>query len=394
MHTQLFPGIDWVGFVDWNIRDFHSYTTERGATYNSYLIRDEKIALIDTVKKGAAETLLKNVSQLADLAKVDYLVCNHAEQDHAGAMAEVVPQLPNAEIVCTAKCREILSGYTDTSAWKFRIVANGETISLGENTLTFIHTPMVHWPDSMFTYVAEKKLLFSMDGFGQHIASSERFDDEMPLDTLMEEAKTYYANIVYPYGPQVVRVLEAAKGLDIAMIAPSHGLIWRKNLGAIVEAYQKWASKTAEKKVVIFYDTMWESTEKMAKAIYEGVVSVPGVSCEMCHVRKCTLTEIAAAAMDAKCCALGSSTLNALPTPTIGAVMTYCQGLRFPIKYAFTFGSHGWGKGAVEEITDWFAKMNWTPVVEGIKAKWRPTPEILAECEKAGKLLAEKALED
>ncbi|MBE6426111.1 MAG: FprA family A-type flavoprotein [Thermoguttaceae bacterium] len=394
MHTELLPGIDWVGFVDWNIRDFHSYNTERGATYNAYLIRDQKTVLIDTVKKAAADTLLKNVQQLTDLDKIDYLICNHAEQDHAGAMAQVVPMLPNAEVVCTAKCREILSGYTDTSSWKFRIVANGETISLGENTLTFIHTPMVHWPDSMFTYVGEKKLLFSMDGFGQHIASSERFDDELPLDVLMEEAKIYYANIVYPYGAQVTRVLQAAAGLEIEMIAPSHGVIWRKNLGAILEAYQRWAAKTAKKKVVIFYDTMWESTEIMAKAVYEGVLSVPGVACEMHHVRKSTLTEISTAAMDAKCCALGSATLNTLPTPTMAAVMTYLQGLRFPIQYGLAFGSFGWGKGAVEEISAWFEKMQWTPAAEGIRCKWRPAPEVLALCEEGGRQLALKALED
>lgn len=394
MHTQLFPGIDWVGFVDWNIRDFHSYNTERGATYNSYLIRDEKTVLIDAVKKVAADTLLANVRELTDLEKVDYIVCNHAEQDHAGAMGQVVAMMPNAEVVCTAKCKEILSGYTDTTGWKFKIVANGETLSIGENTLTFIHTPMVHWPDSMFTYVAEKKLLFSMDGFGQHVASSQRFDDEMPLDVLMEEAKIYYANIVYPYGAQVARVLEAAAGLEIAMIAPSHGLIWRKNIPTILEAYKRWSAKKSENKVVIFYDTMWESTEIMAKAIYEGVMSVPGVVCEMHHVRKSTLTELSTSAMDARCCAMGSATLNTLPTPTAAAVMTYMQGLRFPIRYGLSFGSFGWGKGAVEEISAWFEKMQWTEVAPGVKAKWRPNAEVLQKCREAGKLLAEKALED
>lgn len=394
MHTQLFPGIDWVGFVDWNIRDFHSYNTERGATYNAYLIRDEKIALIDTVKKAAADTLLKNVSELVDLDKVDYLICNHAEQDHAGAMAQVVAKLPNVQVVCSPRCKEILSGYADTSSWNFRLVANGETISLGENTLTFIHTPMVHWPDSMFTYVGEKKLLFSMDGFGQHIASSERFDDEIPLDLLLEEAKIYYANIVYPYGAMVQKVLAAAAGLPIEMIAPSHGLIWRKNIPAIIDAYSRWSAKTAEKKVVIFYDTMWESTELMAGAIYDGVLSVPGVACSMMHVRKSTLTEISTAAMDAKCCALGSSTLNGLPTPTIGAVMTYLQGLRFPVRHGLAFGSFGWGKNAVDEISAWFAKMEWASVAEPLKCKWRPSPEVLAQCKEAGRQLALKALED
>lgn len=394
MHTALFPNIDWVGYVDWNVRDFHSYKTQRGATYNAYLIRDEKTALIDSVKKPFAGNLLANIAELTDLAKVDYVIVNHAEQDHAGALSLVVPQLPNAVVVCNARCREILSGYCDTSSWKFQIITPGQdTIALGQHTLAFLNTPMVHWPESMFTYVPEEKLLFSMDGFGQHLATSERFDDEIPLDTIMEEAKLYYANIVYPYGRQVAGVLEAAAGLDIQMIAPSHGLIWRKNLGVILDAYRRWSSRTAQRKVVILYDTMWESTEIMANAIYDGVLSVDGVSAELYHVRKCSLTEVATATMDAKCVALGSATLNTLQMPTMAAVMNYLQGLRPPVEYTLAFGSHGWGKGAVEEISAWFPKVGWTPVEEAIRCKWRPDADTLARCRTAGRLLAEKAKE-
>ncbi|MDO4569536.1 MAG: FprA family A-type flavoprotein [Planctomycetia bacterium] len=391
MHTSVCPQVDWVGYVDWNIRDFHSYKTERGATYNAYLVRDEKIALIDSVKKPFAAYLLANVRELVELEKVDYIVCNHAEQDHAGALSVIVPQFPNAKVVCNARCREILSGYCDTSAWNFHIVNNGDTLSLGQNTLTFINTPMVHWPESMFTYVPEKKLLFSMDGFGQHLSSSERFDDEIPLETIMEEAKIYYANIVYPYGRQVAQVLEAAAGLPIEIIAPSHGVIWRTHIPTIIDAYKRWSARTAEKKVVILYDTMWESTEIMANAIYDGVLSVPGVSCELHHVRKSSLTQIATAVMDARCCALGSATLNTLPMPTMAAVMNYIQGLRPPVKYTLAFGSHGWGRGAVEEMTSWFEKVQWDAVQEPIRCKWRPDEETLAKCHTAGVLLAEKA---
>ncbi|MDO5112895.1 MAG: FprA family A-type flavoprotein [Planctomycetia bacterium] len=392
MHTTLMPGIDWVGYVDWNIRDFHSYKTFHGATYNAYLIRDTKTALIDSVKKPFAAALLENIQGLTSLDRVDYVICNHAEQDHAGALSVILPQLPNAVLVCNARCHETLSRYTDTSSWRVQIVQDGETLSLGENTLTFVNTPMVHWPESMMTYVGEKKLLFSMDGFGQHIASSERFDDELPLELILDEAKTYYANIVYPYGRQVLQVLEKAKGLPIEMIAPSHGVIWRKNLGAILECYQRWASRTAAAKVVILYDTMWESTEMLADAIYAGAVSVEGVKVEKIHVRKSSLTQIATAVMDAKCVAMGSATLNTLPMPTMAAVMNYLQGLKPPVEHTLAFGSHGWGRGAVEEMTTWFEKVQWNPVSEPLKCKWRPDAELLEKCEEIGKILARKSL--
>ncbi|MDO4575655.1 MAG: FprA family A-type flavoprotein [Planctomycetia bacterium] len=391
MRTSLFPDIHWVGYVDWNIRDFHSYKTFRGATYNAYLIQDEKVALIDSVKKPFAANLLENIQECVSLDKIDYVVCNHAEQDHAGALAVIMPQLPNATLVCNARCVDALKGYADISGWKIQTVANGDTLSLGQNTLHFLFTPMVHWPESMMTYVPEKKLLFSMDGFGQHIASSERFDDELPLEFLIEEAKTYYANIVYPYGRQVQTTLEAAAGLEIQMIAPSHGVIWRKNLGAILEQYQKWSTRTVEPKVVILYDTMWESTEQMAQAIYEGVLTVPGVTATLMHVRKTSLTQIATAVMDARCVAMGSATLNTLPMPTMAAVMNYVQGLRLPVEFTVAFGSHGWGRGAVEELTAWFAKVQWNPIGEPVKCKWRPDAETLEKCRNAGQVLGEKA---
>ena len=391
MNTKITEKISWVGFIDWDIRDFHGYETRRGATYNAYLVRDEKIALIDTVKRPFAEKLLENITELVPPEKVDYVVCNHAEFDHASSLPVMMEKLPNAVLVCNAKCQKTLSSYFDTSAWRWKIVENGETLSLGGTTLKFLFTPMVHWPESMMTYVPEEKLLFSMDAFGQHLASSERFDDELPLGEIMEEAETYYANIVMPYGPQVLTVLEAAKGLDIQTICCSHGVIWRKNLATILEAYTRWASRKTAPKVLILYETMWQSTEKMAKAICAGVQDVPGVSAHVLNVRHTPLTEIATASIDAACCAVGSATLNCLQMPAVAAAMNYLHGLRPPIKHALAFGSYGWGRGATEEISAWFEKMKWTPIQDAIKCDYLPDDDTLAKCREAGKVLGEKA---
>lgn len=391
METSLRPNIDWVGFVDWNVRDFHSYDTFRGATYNAYLVRDEKTALIDTVKAPYASNLLANIRELTDLSSVDYVVCNHAEPDHAGALGEVLKRLPNATLLCNQKCFDTLSMYFDTSDWKYEIVAEGDTRSLGSRTLAFVNTPMVHWPESMMTYVPEEKLLFSMDGFGQHYASSHRFDDENPLDVVMAEAKTYYANIVTPYGKQVHCTLDKASGLDIEMIAPSHGVIWRSHIPEIISAYRDWSNGKLAPKVLVIYDSMWESTGAMGEAIVRGA-TIDGVDVRLMHVRRTTLTEIAAEALDCPAIAFGSATLNRNMMPMASAALTYLKGLNPPKKATFAFGSYGWGIGGPEEVAKVLEAMKWDMIRPVLKTKYRPTPEILAECEQAGLELARKAL--
>ncbi|MCK4627092.1 MAG: FprA family A-type flavoprotein [Phycisphaerae bacterium] len=390
MNTTLCENIDWVGYVDWTVRDFHGYNTDRGATYNAYLIRDEKTALIDTVKAPFADRLLQNIAALTDLTSVDYVVCNHAEPDHAGGMAQVLEILPNAILVCDKKCEAALGRYHDTSRWKTRIVATGDTISLGKRTLEFIETPMVHWPESMFTYVPEEKLLFSMDAFGQHYASSQRFDDEVPLCTILEEAKTYYANIVMPFGRQVAKVLEKATKLDIEMIAPSHGVIWRSHVRAIVEAYRNWSICRPKPKVLVIYDTMWDSTGRMARAIHEGV-SLAGVAAELIHIRSSNLTIIASEVLDTACIAFGSATLNQGMMPMAGAVLTYLKGLKPVNKAGLAFGSYGWSKGGPEAVDEYMRAMKWEVLREPIKAQYRPTPQVLDECRSAGRMLAQRA---
>lgn len=390
MDTTLRKNINWVGYVDWTLRDFHSFDTKRGATYNAYLIQDEKTALIDTVKAPYADELLKHISALTKFSNIKYIVCNHAEPDHSGALPRVMKAMPDAKLVCNKKCQTVLSRYYDTSDWKFQIVNAGDIISLGRRTLHFIDTPMVHWPESMFTYVPEEKLLFSMDAFGQHYATSHRFDDEVPLCTVMEEAKTYYANIILPYGKQVEKALNQVAGLDIEVIATGHGVIWRENISKIIEAYKNWAASRLKPKVLVIYDTMWESTGLMAKAIHEGA-SLPDVEAKLIHIRHSNLTLIATEVMDAAAIAFGSSTLNGGMMPMAGAVLTYLKGLRPLAKACFSFGSYGWGKGAPEAIEDYLKAMKWEIIIEPIKSKYRPTADLLNECRAAGQKLAEKA---
>jgi flavorubredoxin len=392
MDSRVTEGVDWVGYVDWTVRDFHGYNTPRGATYNAYLIRDEKTALIDTVKAPFAEDLLKNVSALADLSAVDYVVCNHAETDHAGALPRVMEALPNATLVCNKKCVAALSRHFDISGWKTQVVETGDSIPLGKRTLDFINTPMLHWPESMFTYIPEDKLLFSMDAFGQHYATSRHFDDQVSAQVALDEAKAYYANIVMPYGKQAAGALKRAGELDVQMIAPSHGVIWRSHLAEIRDAYRNWSAQRPLPKVLVIYDTMWDSTGRMARAIHEGACD-GDVDALLMPIRGWDLTRIATEVLDTAAVAFGSSTLNREMMPMASAVLTYLKGLRPVGKASFAFGSYGWGKGGPEAVHECLTAMKWEITRDPLKSQFRPTPEILNECRAAGATLAQRAKE-
>jgi len=392
MHVQVKDGIHWVGAVDWNVRDFHGYETRHGSSYNAYLVQDQKTALIDTVKAPFTADLLGNLSELTDLGDLDYVVVNHAEVDHSGALAAVVAACPQASIVVTEKTRDILSLYNDTTGWNFEMVSSGDALSLGERSLLFAETPMVHWPDSGVAYMPEEKLLFSSDAFGQHYASSARFDDEVPLAVLMAEAKTYYANIVMPYGKRVVKTLQQASELDIETIAPGHGIIWRTHLGEIVSSYSHWAVCRPAPKVLIIYDTMWKSTEKMAQAILEGA-SRPGVQAKRFWVRATSRTVLATEVLDAATCAFGSPTLNGALMPEAASLLTYLKGLAPQGKAGLAFGSYGWGKQGPNDVQGYLEDMKLDVLREPIVAQYNPTAEVLDECRAAGEMLADKAEE-
>jgi len=373
--------------VDWGVRDFHGYKTERGSTYNAYLILAQKNALIDTVKASRAADLLANVRAHLPLEQIDYIICNHAEPDHAGALPETVKACPNAAVVCNAKCQDALARHFDTTAWKWHIVKDTETLSLGNKTLQCFDTPMVHWPESMVTYLQEDAVLFSMDAFGQHYASSARFDDEADLSEVMQEAKTYYANIVLPYGRPVATALGRLGALKLAIVAPSHGVIWRSHFNAILAAYQSWATCTPAKKIVILFCSMWDSTRRMARAIEVGATH-PGIEVKVIDVATTSDTVIVTDIMDCAAFAAGSPTLNSGIMPRMAATLTYLRGLKPKGKSCLAFGSYGWAPKNIGELTHYLAEMEATPVCDPISCRFAPGPDTLEACRAAGGALA------
>jgi len=339
--------IYWTGYIDWDLRNFHGYSTPSGSTYNAYLIMDEKPTLIDTVKHYGHDEMLGRIKEIIDPSKIQYIISNHAEMDHSGSISKLLELCPQAEVVCSPKGREGLFRHFKKD-WKFRVVQSGDTLDIGRRKLQFLLTPMVHWPDSMATYSLTDEILFSNDAFGQHYASEERYADEVGTDIVLKEAAKYYANIVLPYGAQVTKVLDAVSTLKVATICPSHGLIWRKreDIEAITSCYGQWARYESEPRVVIVYDTMWHSTERVAKK-FEELLSKEGVSVKLLNLQVSDHSDIITDIMFSQVVGFGSSILNGQLLPTIGGFLTYLKGLKPKGTRAFTFGSYGWVKGGV-----------------------------------------------
>jgi flavorubredoxin len=389
---ELTDGVYWVGAVDWNLRDFHGYTTPRGATYNAYLIMDEKTALVDTVKHGFAGEMLERIRKITDPSGIDYVISNHVEMDHSGSLPDIMEIAPDAEVIATQKGKEGLLRYY-RGDWKIRTVKTGDELKLGKKTLFFITAPMLHWPDSMFTYLKEDKILLSNDGFGQHLAASFRFDKDASghpgydCDTVMEEAAKYYANILMPLGRVVLRKIEEIQklGIEIKMIAPSHGVIW-KEPGRIINAYLNWARGVSKQKVLVIYDTMWNSTEMMAQEILRGV-SDSGVEVSLLHLRKNDWSEIVKEVLDAGAIIIGTPTLNNGMFPTVGGFLTYLMGLQPMNKIWATFGSYGWGGGGVRSVNEKLKSAGYE-ITESLEVNLRPDEEELVKCRELGNKIA------
>jgi len=390
--VKVLENIYWVGAVDWNIRHFHgfAYSTHRGTTYNAYLIIDKKVALVDTVEHPFAEEMVERIKEVIDPSKIDYIIANHVESDHSGSIKEILKHAPNATVVGTANCKAGLEKHYFCN-WKFQTVKTGDTLSLGERTLTFLEAPMLHWPDTMFTYIEKDALLLSNDGFGQHLASSKRFDDEVDQSVLMWEAAKYYANILWLYSSVVLRKLEEVKklGLKINMIAPSHGMIWRKDPMKIVRAYQRWASGEADKKVMIVYDTMWKSTEKMAKAMLEGISS-EGIEATLYRLPVSDEGDIIGELLNAKGLLVGSATINNGVLPTVAPFLREMEGLRPKNKIAAAFGSYGWGGGATTAIEKSLKSAGMELIAPAITVNWVPDAAELKKCYAYGQEFAKK----
>ncbi|NWG05034.1 MAG: FprA family A-type flavoprotein [Syntrophaceae bacterium] len=347
--VELKKGTYWVGAIDWNIRDFHGYSTALGTTYNAYLILDEKNVLVDTVKAPFYLEMLGRISEIIDPSRIDVVVANHVEMDHSGSLIQMVERIGSPTVITSERGQKGLIKHYKKPL-KFKTVKSGETFPIGHRTLTFVEAPMLHWPDSMFTYIPEDKLLLPNDAFGQHLASCQRFEDEVGDDVIKHAAK-YYANILWPLAPLILKKVEEVvrMGIHIDMIGPSHGLIWRKNPGRIIQAYVDWSQGKVNNKILVIYDTMWGSTEAMAKAILKGLIE-EGVEARLLHLRSNHRSDIIEEMLMAKGVLLGSPTLNNGMFPTMGDFLTYMKGLRPKGKVFGLFGSHGWGGGAIKEM--------------------------------------------
>jgi flavorubredoxin len=348
---EIKKDIYWVGGIDWDLRSFHGYLTQRGSTYNAYLIMDEKITLIDTVKYYLVDELLERIAHVVDPAKIDYLISNHVEMDHSGGLPRLKAAAPKATIITSAPKGEFGLKIHYKQDWPMRAVKTGETLNIGQRTLHFVQTPMVHWPDNMVTYSPADKILFSNDAFGQHLASSERFDDEYPVNIIMEEAKKYYANIVLPYGSQVQKAMQALGGLAIDVIAPSHGIIWRAHIPEILVEYQKWSTNQTTKKALIIYDTMWHSTEKMAYAL-QSAFEEKGYRTRMLNLQHNHISDVMTELIDAQYICVGSPTLNNSMLATVGAFLTYLKGLAPKDRIGLAFGSYGWSGQSIDQVAE------------------------------------------
>ena len=350
---EIKPDVFWVGGIDWNERNFHGYTTERGSTYNAYLILDEKITLIDTCKKPFTGELIDRIADIVDPASIDYIVSNHVEMDHSGGLPALAEIAPTATIVTGAPkgVQGLRAHYGD--GLNLMGLKTGDTLNIGKRTLAFVQTPMVHWPDSMVTYDEFDGILFSNDAFGQHYASSKRFDDEVGLPEVLVQAQKYYANIVMPYSRHVVRALDALGGLDIDMIAPSHGVIWRSHVAEILETYARWSSLEPEDYAIVVYDSMWHTTETMAREIVEAFVEC-GVPARLFDLKANHISDIMTEMLSAKYVAVGSPTLNNGMMPTVAAFLCYLKGLSpkggWAGRVGIPFGSYGWGTNGPDEV--------------------------------------------
>lgn len=387
--TEIAKNIYDVGVQDWAVRDFHGYQTEKGATYNSYLIMDEKITLIDTVKAPFAEDLLHNISQVTPLENIAYIVINHVEPDHSGAMPALAKACPNAKfIISMAGKNEAIQHYGDI--FDFEVVKDGQTLNIGEHTLTFAMMTMLHWPDNMATYCTEEKLLFSNDAFGQHYATSKRFDDLVDQGALYYEAKKYFANILWPYARLIDKAIAKIAGFDIRIIAPSHGVIWRTNASEIIDLYSKWGRGVCDGSLVIAYDSMWGGTEKIARAIARGAQRA-GVEVKVFKMSNTPNSTVSTEVFTCSGLLVGSPTLNSGMLPTIGSLLVYLKGLNPVGKKVATFGTFGWAGGAQKDMEEILLKFN-KEVMPPFQCKWTPQAANIEAAEQYGYDFAQELL--
>jgi flavorubredoxin len=392
MAKQITDKVSWVGKVDWELTRFHGdeYSTHRGSSYNSYLIRDEKVALIDTVWLPYDREFVSRLKQEINLNDIDYIIMNHNEIDHSGALPELMREIPDTPIYCTKKGEAIIRGHYHQD-WNFVNVKTGDTLSLGKSTLTFVEMTMLHWPDSMLTYMDGDNILFSNDAFGQHFASESLYNNTVNQADLMYEAEKYYANILNLYSPLVKKKIDQilAMNLPVDMICPSHGIIWKENPMQIVEKYIQWSNAYQENQITIAYDTMWQSTRKMAEAIAEGIRSVDNdVTLKIVNVAHDDKNDVLTEMFHSKAVLIGSPTINYGISFAISGLLEMMKGLKMRKKKAAAFGSYGWSGDAVKIINNLLKEGGFELVDDGLAKLWVPDEQTIEECREYGRNFA------
>jgi len=384
---EVKDGVTWVGAVDWDVRNFHGYVTHRGTTYNAYLVQGEKTALVDTVKAPFYETMLRHIEEVMDPGDLDYIVANHAEPDHSGSLVRIAEKAPDAKIISSERGIPVLKKYYGDM--ELIGIKEMPQVDLGGKTLSFTPVPMAHWPDSMVSYIPEDRLLLSNDAFGQHIASEARFNDEVDQAALWHEATAYYANILMPLSRSVNRAVKALAGVEIDMIAPSHGIIWRKDIGDILAAYSRWVAGESKPRAVIAYDSMWKSTQMMAYAIAEGVGSV-GAEARVFNLTGTHRSDVITEILEARAVLVGSPTLNNHVYPTVAGFLAYMRGLKPANKIGAAFGSYGWAGGAKRFVEEQMKLAGVELVENDLEFSYKPSDEEWQRCREFGAMIGEK----
>ncbi|MBN1538901.1 MAG: anaerobic nitric oxide reductase flavorubredoxin [Candidatus Thermoplasmatota archaeon] len=395
MRFRVKNNISWVGKIDWELRKFHGdeYSTHKGSTYNSYLIEEEKTVLIDTVWAPFADEFVENLKKEIDLSKIDYIIANHAEIDHSGALPRLMEEIPNTPIYCTANGIKSLKGHYHKD-WDFHPVKTGDTLDVGNGKqLIFVEAPMLHWPDSMFCYLTGDKVLFSNDAFGQHYASEKMFNDLVDPCELWTECMKYYANILTPFSPLVKRKIEEFVSLNVPldMICTSHGVIWRKDPLQIVNKYLEWCQAYSENQITIAYDTMWGGTRRMAEEIAKGIVSENNeIEVKLYNLSHSDKNDVITEIFRSKGIVVGSPTINKGILTAIAGALEEIRGLGFRNKKAAVFGTYGWSGESPGMLKDMLTKAGFDVIDDGLKALWNPTDAALEECFQYGKKIAKE----
>ena len=394
--VKITENVYWVGAIDWGIRDFHGYRTSQGSTYNAYLVIDKKITLIDTVKASLKEETYSRICDIINPEKIDYIVSNHAEMDHSGSLPWFIEKIKPQKVFASVMGVKALTQHNLTGGFDITAVKTGDSIELGKNNLRFIETRMLHWPDSMFSYLDYEKILFSQDAFGLHLASNERFDYEVDDYVLFHEAKKYYANILTPYSMHVNKLIKSLPDLklDIKYLANDHGPVWtEKKMNKIISLYEEWSEQKYTEKAVIVYDTMWESTKLMAKTIADGLME-ERITAKVMPLSGSHRSDIATELIDSGALIAGSSTLNNNLLPSMADVLSYTKGLRFKNLLCQSFGSYGWSGEACKQMNEILGNLNCEFIDEPVRHQYVPNEECLKRCFelgiKIGKKLKEK----